>query len=147
MGLSIEILAVSLTLGALVLTVPSPVRAKNPAGETVKEVDAKFVCMVDKKQFDEPQNPVMIESRTYYVVCRRCAAELIEDPASRMDVDPVSGKEVDKATATVGVDKAGNAYFFENAENLKQFHAPFNPAISASRGVASSDRDCAGVRR
>jgi YHS domain-containing protein len=119
-----EFLAVSLALGTLVLTLQSPAAAKNPSGDAVKQVDAKLVCMVEKKLADEPQKPVMIEGRAYYACSDTCAAKLIEDPASRMDVDPVSGKDVDKATATVGVDKAGNVYFFENVENLKQFRAP-----------------------
>lgn len=124
MRLSNGILAVSLALGGLVLALPSPATAKNPSGDAVKEVDAKFVCMAEKKQAEEPQKPVIIEGRTYYACSDVCAAKLIEDPASRMDVDPVSGKEVDKATATAGVDKAGNVYFFENVENLKQFRVP-----------------------
>lgn len=118
------ILAVSLTIGALVLTVPSPARAKNPSGETVTQVEAKYTCMVEKKYFDDPQEPVVIDEHTYYVCCKMCAAQLLEDPASRKDVDPVSGKEVNKATAVVGVSAAGKVYFFENAENLKQFRAP-----------------------
>jgi YHS domain-containing protein len=118
------IFAVSLVLGALALVLRSPADAKNTTGDAVKEVEAKFVCMVEKKRADEPQKPVMIEGRAYYACSETCAARLLEDPASRMDVDPVSGKEVDKATATVGLDKAGNVYFFENSENLKQFRAP-----------------------
>jgi YHS domain-containing protein len=39
-------------------------------------------------------------------------------------VDPVSGKKVDKATAVVGVEKAGNVYFFESVENLERFRVP-----------------------
>ncbi len=128
MRFSPGILVVSLALGASFLTFPGPVSAKNPTGDAVREMDAKFVCMVEKKHLDEPQKPVSIEDRTYYVCSEACAARLMEDPASRMDIDPVSGKEVDKATATIGVDRAGNVYFFENAENLKQFRAPLESA-------------------
>jgi YHS domain-containing protein len=128
MRLSPGILAVSLTLGVMGLTFPGPAGAKNPTGETVKEVDAQFVCMVEKRHADEPQKAVKIEDRTYYVCSDACAAKLTEDPSSRMDVDPVSGKEVDKAIATIGVDRAGNVYFFENIENLKQFRAPLESA-------------------
>jgi YHS domain-containing protein len=38
-----------------------------------------------------------------------------------MAIDPVSKKKVDKATAIIGVDADENAYYFESAENLKQF--------------------------
>lgn len=115
------------TIGALALTLPNPAGAKYPVGDTVKKVDAKSVCMVEKKRFHEPQLPVTVDGRTYYVCCKMHEAELRENPASRMDVDPISGNPVDKATATVGVDKAGNVYFFENAKNLKLFHVPVEP--------------------
>ncbi len=59
-----------------------------------------------------------------------CAAKATEEPASRVAIDPVSGNQVDKATALVGVDEAGNVYFFENAKNLKQFAVPVESAGS-----------------
>jgi len=59
-----------------------------------------------------------------------CAAKAAEEPAGRVAIDPVSGNQVVKATATVGVDKAGNVYFFENAKNLKQFAVPLENAGS-----------------
>jgi YHS domain-containing protein len=97
----------------------------------VRQVDAQFVCMIDKRHFDEPQKPVLVGDRTYYVCCEVHATQLIQAPPSRMDIDPVSGKEVDKATAAVGADRVGNVYFFENAENLKQFRVP--PESGTSR--------------
>jgi len=36
------------------------------------------------------------------------------DPSARTALDPVSGNKVDMAAAVVGVDKAGNIYFFES---------------------------------
>jgi YHS domain-containing protein len=114
--------AISLTLAALVLALPIAVDAKNPSGNaTIRQVDPRFVCMVDKKYFDEPQKPVVIEGRTYYVCSDLSVVKLMQDPSSRMAGDPLSGKKVDKATATVGVDKVGNVYFFENPKNLNQF--------------------------
>jgi YHS domain-containing protein len=47
---------------------------------------------------------------------------------SRKDIDPVSGNQVDKATAAVGIDKEGNVFFFENPENLKKFRIPSKAA-------------------
>jgi len=94
------------------------------ASEKVKQVDSKYVCMMTKKHFDTEQTAVNVEGRTYYVCCRMCKAELLKDASSREDVDPVSGNKVDKATAVVGVDKAGNVYFFENVQNLERFSVP-----------------------
>jgi len=124
MRVSNGILAVSVALGALVLTVPKPAGAKNASGETVTAVEANHVCMIEKKYFEDPQEPVTIDDRTYYVCCRMCATPLLEDPANRKDIDPMSGREVEKSSAIVGVSAAGRVYFFENAENLKQFRVP-----------------------
>jgi YHS domain-containing protein len=112
MRFSSGILTLSIALGTLVVTLPSPADAKNPMGDTVKQVNPKFVCSVDKNHSNEKP------------VSEVCPAKLTEDPKSGSEIDPVSGKEVEKATATVGVDRAGNVYFFENAKNLKQFRVP-----------------------
>ncbi len=90
----------------------------------LKQVDAKYVCMINKKVFPNAQIPVVVEGRTYYGCCDMCKTRLESDAKSRMDVDPVSGKEVDKATAVIGADKDGTTYFFESVVNLKKFKAP-----------------------
>jgi len=90
--------------------------ATNALGETLKQVDANSVCVAGN----------------HVVGAEACAAKLAIDPASRFAIDPVSGNEVDKATATLGVDKAGNVFFFENVRNLKRFRLPLEPLSSAS---------------
>jgi YHS domain-containing protein len=92
--------------------------------EKLKQVDAKFVCFINKKHFDKPQTEVVVNGKKYYGCCDDCAKQLTEDPKTRVATDPVSGKEVDKAGAVIGMDKAGNVYFFENAANLKRFRVP-----------------------
>ena len=94
------------------------------AGEKVKQVESKYVCMITKKHFTSEQMPVSVEGRTYYACCEMCKNQLRDDPSTRTAVDPVSGNKVDKATAIVGVDKAGNVYFFESVESLNQFRVP-----------------------
>ncbi len=80
--------------------------------------------MINKKEFKTAQESVEINGHTYYYCCAMCRTQLQEDAKTRVDKDPVSGKEVDKATASIGVDKAGNVYFFENVENLQKFRVP-----------------------
>lgn len=101
-------------------------------GDHVKQVEAKFVCMINKKHFASPQTAVSVGTKTYYGCCDMCKDKLTSDPSSRVEVDPVSGKTVDKASAVIGVDKAGNAYFFENVDNLKKFRAPKTVKKTAS---------------
>ncbi len=94
------------------------------AGEKVTQVDSKYVCMLTKRHFQTEQMAVNVEGKTYYACCDMCKTQLTEDASTRMDVDPVSGNKVDKATAVIGVDKAGNVYFFESFQNLEKFRVP-----------------------
>ncbi len=119
MAFSKRLLAFSLVSAILAI----PVLAAS-GGEKVKQVDAKYVCFITKKHFDKPQSEVVVDGKKYYGCCADCTKQLSEDPKSRLAVDPVSGKEVDKAEAVIGVDKAGNVYFFENETNLKKFRVP-----------------------
>jgi len=88
---------------------------------TLKRVDAKYVCFVTKHTFDKEQIPVAVDGKTYYGCCDMCKAKLKQDAAQRCDVDPVSGKQVDKATAVIGASNKGEVFFFENEENLKKY--------------------------
>ncbi len=87
----------------------------------LKRVDAKYVCFVTKHSFSKEQLPVEVDGKTYYGCCDMCKTKLKEDPAQRCDIDPVSGKKVDKATAVIAADSKGNVYFFENEENMKKY--------------------------
>jgi YHS domain-containing protein len=89
--------------------------------QSLKRVDAKYVCFVTKHTFDKEQIPVSVEGKTYYGCCDMCKAKLKEDAAQRCDIDPVSGKQVDKATAVIGADSKGNVFFFESEENMKKY--------------------------
>jgi len=114
---------------AFCVTLPALLAA---AGEKVKQVSSENVCMINKRHFDNAQTRVALDGRSYFACCEPCVKQLKDDPASRMDVDPVSGKTVDKATAAVGVDKEGNVYFFENPDNLKKFRVPAKTAKTAT---------------
>ena len=121
MRFSKQFLVGILTFAALSLTGPVLAAQGKGDGEKLKQVSPQTVCMINKKHFDKAQTPITVEGRTYYACCDMCKTQLKEDPKSRMDKDPLSGKDVDKATAAIGVDKEGNVYFFENLDNLKKF--------------------------
>ena len=89
----------------------------------LKRVDAKYVCFVTKHSFDKEQIPVSVDGKTYYGCCDMCKAKLKHDAAQRCDVDPVSKKQVDKATAVIAADSKGNVFFFENEDNLKKYNS------------------------
>ena len=96
-------------------------QSEQPKEQGLVQVEAKYVCMINNQRFNKEQIPVAVGNRTYYGCCEMCKTALRNDPKSRMAIDPVSKKKVDKATAIIGVDDDGSAYYFENAENLKQF--------------------------
>ena len=121
-------LAAALVTAVVTISVPAIMAG---SGDKVKQVSPEFVCMINKKVFKKEQTLVAVEGRNYYGCCDPCVKQLKENPDSRKDVDPVSGKTVDKATAAVGVDSKGNVYFFENTDNLKKFRVPDKPAKSA----------------
>src|SRR5690349_2809370 len=103
MMLSKRVLVPVLTFAALCLTLPIQAAQPKSEGDKVKQVSPQTVCMINKKHFDKAQAPVTVEGRTYYACCDMCQKQLQEDAKTRTDVDPVSGKSVDKATAAVGV--------------------------------------------
>lgn len=94
------------------------------ASDGVKQVNPKNICLMNKTRFNHGLRSVNVDGKNYYGCCPDCLAKLKADPQARMDVDPVSGKQVDKAAAVIGVDKNGKIYFFENLENLKKFRVP-----------------------
>lgn len=87
----------------------------------LKRVETKKVCMVNNQVFDKDQIPVTVGGKTYYGCCEMCKKALASDASKRVAIDPVSGKEVDKATAVIGADATGRVFYFENEKNLKKF--------------------------
>lgn len=115
---------VILTLALLILSIPA--FAQEHTGhhtemEHLKQTDAEYICMINNRAFDKPQIPTVVDGKTYYGCCAMCKEKLEKSLAARTAKDPVSGKDVDKATAVIGVDTEGNAYYFENKENLHSF--------------------------
>lgn len=90
---------------------------------TLKPIEAKYVCMVNNTAFDKEQIAVEVDGKTYYGCCSMCEERLKKDIALRSTVDPVSGKQVDKAEAVIGTDANGKIYYFESTANLEKYEA------------------------
>lgn len=87
----------------------------------LKIVPHKEVCMVNDTHFSKAQIPVEVNGKTYYGCCQMCKKTLSEDAATRTATDPVTKKNVDKATAVIAAREDGSVLYFENNENLKKF--------------------------
>jgi YHS domain-containing protein len=105
-------------------------QAATPSGPAT-QVETKKVCMVNDALFQKDQIPVEVEGKTYYGCCQMCKARLAEDAAVRSAVDPVTGKDVDKATAVPGALADGTVLYFESAETLAQYNEKAGPAESS----------------
>lgn len=111
-------------IGILLLTAAGLAQA---AGETtpvtpaLKKVETKKVCMINNQLFEKDQIPVQVQGRTYYGCCEMCKERLAQDAAARTAVDPVTGKNVDKATAVIAAKPDGNVLYFESDGTLQRF--------------------------
>ena len=119
-AMSLCVIAAAAALSTALTAAPQG-QSDQPKGKGLVQVESKYVCMINNQRFNKEQIPVAVGNRTYYGCCQMCKDKLRNDPKSRVAIDPISKKKVDKATAIIGVDADGSAYYFENAENLKQF--------------------------
>lgn len=99
---------------------PAPVAAEQQVG--LKRVtDASQVCMVNDQFMGKPQIPVQVEGRTYYGCCPMCKDKLEQQQTIRTATDPVTGEQVDKASAVIGQDPAGKVLYFASEANFKRY--------------------------
>jgi YHS domain-containing protein len=89
--------------------------------EPIERVEAKRVCMVNDSVFPKDQIPVQVDGKTYFGCCEMCKGRLASDASARVATDPVSGKQVDKATAVIGTTPDGKVLYFESDATFTAF--------------------------
>ncbi|MEK6726372.1 MAG: hypothetical protein AABY54_07490 [Deltaproteobacteria bacterium] len=89
--------------------------------DLLRMVEISHVCMVNNEDMGKPQIPVKVGDQTYYGCCKMCIGTLNNDRKARFAIDPVSGKEVDKAKAIIGAKPNGAVLYFENEKNFQAF--------------------------
>ncbi len=114
---SIRWVAPVMALAALALVVFS----LEAAAEPLERVESTKVCMVNNTVFPNDQIPVEVDGKTYFGCCEMCKGRLAKDAAIRKAVDPVSGQEVDKATAVIGAGSDGKVLYFESEETFARY--------------------------
>ena len=91
----------------------------------LKKVETKTVCMINEHAMGKDQIPVEVEGKTYYGCCEMCKKALAADAGKRVAIDPVTGKQVDKATAVIAAQEDGRVFYFESDETLAKHNAQF----------------------
>ncbi len=87
-----------------------------------KILDPSNVCFINNRNMEKPQIPVTVDGKTYYGCCAGCAKALQTDRSTRFARDPLTGREVDKATATIIEDPrgSGTVLYFESVETMER---------------------------
>lgn len=90
---------------------------------SLEKVESKRVCMVNDTVFPRDQIPVEVDGKTYFGCCEMCKGRLAKDATLRTATDPVSGAEVDKATAVIGAGPDGRVFYFESDQTFGAYTA------------------------
>ncbi|MDX8412310.1 MAG: hypothetical protein R8K46_10655 [Mariprofundaceae bacterium] len=115
-SLRANIMAVAMVAALALLGLQAEAQAAS-----LEKVQADKVCMTNDAFFGTPQIPVEVAGKTYYGCCQGCAATLKNEVSSRTAVDPVTGKNVDKATAVIGMLPGGSVLYFESEATFKAY--------------------------
>lgn len=83
--------------------------------------DPSYVCMVNNEVMGKPQIPVKVGNQTYYGCCKMCEGKLKKDRKARFAIDPMNGREVDKAKAIIGAKPNGEVLYFESEKTFQEF--------------------------
>lgn len=113
---------------AVTLAVVSVAGAAWAVTPNVTVPERSRVCMMQDTVMTTPAIPLAHGGKTYYGCCEMCKAKIAADPA-RYTVahDPVTGAEVDKATAALlSVD--GRVYYFESDATRGRFRGRLSQA-------------------
>lgn len=100
---------------------PAATPPADQAPAFTRVADPSRVCMVNDQFMGSPQIPVEVEGKTYYGCCEMCQARLNKDPKVRFGRDPVTQRDVDKASAVIAKNAAGKVLYFESEESLRAY--------------------------
>ena len=92
------------------------------------ELPKDQVCMVNNTFMGKKQIPVKFENKIYYGCCDMCVEKIKTNRSVRYATDPHSGKQVDKATAFIVKNPAGNdgsVLYFESEQNFHKYKLLF----------------------
>lgn len=104
-----------------ILTLLTMASLQAGAAEKLEIVPTDKVCMVTNMVFPRTQIPVVHAGKTYYGCCENCKKTLSEDASSRVGIDPVTGKSIDKAKAVIAAREDGSVLYFGSKSTYEQY--------------------------
>lgn len=101
------------------IPIPSSTSISYNKGDVVPNDE---VCMVNDAFMGRKQIEVKYNGKLYYGCCEMCEKRIQEEGSVRMAVDPVSKKQVDKASAVIVITgDNGKVSYFETVDSYKAF--------------------------
>ena len=93
------------------------------AGDKYEIVEQEKVCMVNDRFMGVKQIPIEADGITYYGCCQNCVKKIQENQENvRYSKDPLSGEQVDKATAViVKNNEDGRVKYFSSKESAEKY--------------------------
>lgn len=89
--------------------------------QTLQSVPADKVCMVENRVSGRENIKVEVEGKSYYGCCPMCVGKLSFKRSHRYSIDPVTGKEVDKAKAYIVAREDGTVIYFESEKSAARY--------------------------
>lgn len=118
MRMFIVIAAIAVLAGASTVSFST----NRPAGiQTLQSVPPSKVCMVENRVSGRQNIEVEVEGRKYYGCCPMCVGKLSFKGSHRYSIDPVTGKEVDKAKAYIVAREDGTVVYFESEKSAAKY--------------------------
>ena len=86
-------------------------------------VEHEKVCMVNDRFMGVKQIPIEADGITYYGCCQNCVKKIQENQENvRYSKDPLSGEQVDKATAVIlKNNEDGSVKYFSSKKSAEEF--------------------------
>lgn len=136
MKTKIKILATGILILTLIVSCNNQKKQNKTTNVDVKEsveksdntakLESSLVCYVNNAYMGKEQIPVEVDGKIYYGCCEGCVDKLKNMREIRFALDPLTGKEVDKALAFIVLKPDGNGevLYFESEENyIKYFNS------------------------
>lgn len=96
------------------------VKENKVKSDTTAKLKSNFVCYINNAYMGKEQIPVQVDGKIYYGCCEGCVDKLKNVRETRYALDPLTGKEVDKAEAYIVLKPNGNGevLYFESEDNF-----------------------------